>query len=115
MHSKAIFFICLFVFAAQPFVSLAGQSIDPNSSTLSESECAMIADFIGNPKLIEKEIGNSLPLQKEQKISTGSTISSGAGEQVDLAVPNGVFVRLLDHSMLSIAKSPPRCLDVCFF
>ena len=106
MHSKAIFFICLFVFAAQPFVSLAGQSIDPNSSRLSESECAMIADFIGNPKLIGKEIGNSLPLQKEQKISTGSTISSGAGEQVDLAVPNGVFVRLLEHSMLSIAKSP---------
>ena len=91
-------------FAFLPIISLIAQSPETNSSTKLEPGFTIVADFAGDPKLIDKASDNSRPLQKGEKIPPSATIQSGTGGRVDLAMSNGALVQLLDNSKLAIGE-----------
>ena len=99
-HPKALSVFFTFL----PIISLIAQSPETNSSTKLEPGFTIVADFAGDPKLINKASDNSHPLQKGEKIPPGATIQSGTGGRVDLAMSNGALVQLLDNSKLAIGE-----------
>ncbi len=101
-HQKALSVFLIFAFL--PFIPLIAQSSEINSATKLEPGFIIVADFAGDPKLIEKEGDDPRPLQKGEKIQPSTSIRSGAGERVDLAMSNGALVQLLDNSQLSISE-----------
>lgn len=99
-HPKALSVFFTFL----PIISLIAQSPETNSSTKLEPGFTIVADFAGDPKLIDKASDNSRPLQKGEKIPPSATIQSGTGGRVDLAMSNGALVQLLDNSKLAIGE-----------
>ena len=99
-HQKALSVF----FAFLPIISLIAQYPETNSSTKLEPGFTIVADFAGDPKLIDKASDNSRPLQKGEKIPPSATIQSGTGGRVDLAMSNGALVQLLDNSKLAIGE-----------
>ncbi|MCX6974630.1 MAG: tetratricopeptide repeat protein [Verrucomicrobia bacterium] len=99
-HPKALSVFFTFL----PIISLIAQSPETNSSTKLEPGFTIVADFAGDPKLIDKASDNPRPLQKGEKIPPSATIQSGTGGRVDLAMSNGALVQLLDNSKLAIGE-----------
>lgn len=90
------------IFTFLPFITVIAQSPESTPSTTPNPGFIIVADFAGDPKLIEKEGDDPLALQKGEKIMPGASIRSGAGERVDLAMSNGALVQLLDNSKLYV-------------
>lgn len=65
-----------------------------------------VRSVFGSPQVYDKVRSNWLPINRKDRIEWGSTIQTGANEQVVIALSDGSMIKVLPHSSVELKDNP---------